>query len=137
MRPGCGGFLIGIAVVSRVYPTTHFGFRKITVELPLRLDFQASPERLARLDDERAFVNLAMSRKKGTAKGKDEDAGREQQAAIRALLRSLPNKLFLDRKPSRPSFQRRRERRSSRSPRPSGRPFSPHCPSVTTRRRSA
>ena len=97
MRPGCGGFLIGIAVVSRVYPTTHFGFRKITVELPLRLDFQASPERLARLDDERAFVNLAMSRKKGTAKGKDEDAGREQQAAIRALLRSLPNKLFLDR----------------------------------------
>ena len=26
-------------VVSRVYPTTHFGFRKITVERPLRLDF--------------------------------------------------------------------------------------------------
>ena len=38
------------AVVSRVYPTTHFGFRKITVERPLRLDFQASPERIARLD---------------------------------------------------------------------------------------
>lgn len=32
-------------VVSRIYPTTHFGFRKITVERPLRLDFQASPER--------------------------------------------------------------------------------------------
>ena len=84
-------------VVSRIYPTTHFGFRKITVERPLRLDFQASPERIARLGDERAFVNLAVSRKKGPAKATDEAAGREQQAAIRALLRGLPDKLFLDR----------------------------------------
>ena len=84
-------------VVSRVYPTTHFGFRKITVERPLRLDFQASPERIARLDDERAFANLAVSRKKGEAKARDEEAGREQQDAIRTLLGSLPDKLFLDR----------------------------------------
>src|SRR5207247_3319232 len=28
-------------VVSRIFPTTHFGFRKITVERPLRLNFQA------------------------------------------------------------------------------------------------
>ncbi len=85
------------AVVSRVYPTTHFGFRKITVERPLRLDFQASPERIARLDDERAFANLAVSRKKGEAGARDEEAGRKQQAAIRAMLGSLPDKLFLDR----------------------------------------
>ena len=84
-------------VVSRIYPTTHFGFRKITVERPLKLDFQASPERIARLKDERAFVNLAVSRKKGEAKAKDEEAGREQQAEIRALLQNLPDKLFLDR----------------------------------------
>ncbi len=84
-------------VVSRVYPTTHFGFRKITVERPLRLDFQASPERIARLDDQRAFVNLAVSRKKGAAGAKDEAAGRTQQAAIRALLGSLPDESFLDR----------------------------------------
>ena len=84
-------------VVSRVYPTTHFGFRKITVERPLRLDFQASPERIARLDDERAFANLAVSRKRGEAKLRDEEAGREQQAAIRNIVRSLPSHLFLDR----------------------------------------
>ena len=84
-------------VVSRLYPTTQFGFRKITVERPLRLDFQANPERIARLEDERAFVNRATSRKKGAAKVKDEEAGREQQAAIRALLRSLPGRLFVDR----------------------------------------
>ena len=40
---------------------------------------------------------MAVSRKKGAAKARDEAAGREQQAAIRALLRSLPDKLFLDR----------------------------------------
>ena len=84
-------------VVSRVYPTTHFGFRKITVERPLRLDFQASPERVARLDDQRAFTNLAVSRKRGDAKVKDEEAGRAQQAAIRSMLGSLPPTLFLNR----------------------------------------
>ena len=84
-------------VVSRVYPTTHFGLRKITVERPLRLDFQASPKRVARLEDERAFVNLAISRKKGASKDRDEEAGRNQQAAIRAMLRGLPDELFLDR----------------------------------------
>jgi hypothetical protein len=43
------------AVVSRIYPTTHFGFRKITVERPLRLNFQASPERIARLEMDSSF----------------------------------------------------------------------------------
>ena len=85
------------AVVSRVYPTTHFGFRKITVERPLRLDFQASPERIARLDDQRAFANLAVSRKRGEAGARDEEAGRKQQAAIRAMLGRLPDELSLDR----------------------------------------
>ena len=40
---------------------------------------------------------MARSRKKGPARAKDEGAGREKQAAIRALLRSLPDRLFLDR----------------------------------------
>ena len=85
-------------VVSRVFPTAHFGFRKITVERPLRLDFQAAPERIARLEDERAFANLAVSRKrKGPAKEKDEAEGRAQQEAIRALLGGLPGKLFSER----------------------------------------
>ena len=59
--------------------------------------FPGEPERIARLGDERAFVNLAVSRKKGPAKVKDEAAGREQKAAIQALLLGLPDKLFLDR----------------------------------------
>ena len=38
-----------------------------------------------------------MSRKRGEARARDEEAGRKQQEAIRNLLRSLPDRLFLDR----------------------------------------
>src|SRR6266699_3039195 len=54
-------------VVSRIFPTTHFGFRKITVERPLQLNFQASPERILRLEEERGFEALSQSKKKGAA----------------------------------------------------------------------
>jgi type I restriction enzyme M protein len=81
----------------KIYPTTHFGFRKITVEQPLRLNFQASPERIARLEEERAFQNLAQSKKKGEAAVKEQAEGRGFQEEIRSLLRKLPNKLFKDR----------------------------------------
>ena len=58
--------------VSRIFPTTHFGYRKITVERPLRLNFQASPERIARLAEERGFKALAESKKKGAARERRE-----------------------------------------------------------------
>src|SRR6185503_19554258 len=85
------------AVVSKIFPTTHFGFRKITVERPLRLNFQATPERLKRLEHERAFLVLAQSKKKNAAGSKEDAAGREHQEAIRALLRTLPPTLYKDR----------------------------------------
>jgi type I restriction enzyme M protein len=84
-------------VVSKIFPTTHFGFRKITVERPLRFNFQASPERIARLEEERGFQALAQSKKKGAAAAKEQAAGRLQQEAIRALVRALPDTLFKDR----------------------------------------
>ena len=77
-------------VVSKIFPTTHFGFRKITVERPLRLNFQASPERIARLEEEKGFQALALSKKKGAAGAKEEASGRVEQNAIRKLLQSLP-----------------------------------------------
>ena len=84
-------------VVSRIFPTTHFGFRKITVERPLRLNFQASPERIARLDDEKGFQALAQSKKKGAAGAKEQAEGRALQEAIRKLVRALPDTLLKDR----------------------------------------
>ena len=84
-------------VVSHVFPTTHFGFRKITVERPLRLEFQASPERIERLEQEKGFVRLAESRKRCAAGAKQESEGRALQEAIRELVRGLPNTTVKDR----------------------------------------
>jgi type I restriction enzyme M protein len=84
-------------VVSRIYPTTHFGFRKITVERPLRLNFRASPERIARLEEEKAFHALALSNKKGAAGAKEQAEGRALQARIRKLVGGLPTTLVKDR----------------------------------------
>ena len=43
---------------SKIFPVEAFGYRRITVERPLQLNFQASPERLARLDDEKPLQKL-------------------------------------------------------------------------------
>ncbi len=83
---------------SKIFDTTVFGYRKITVEQPLRLNFQASTERIARLQEERAFQNLAVSKKKNAKeKEAEETEGRKQQEKILALLESLPRDLIKDR----------------------------------------
>jgi type I restriction enzyme M protein len=82
----------------KIFPTTRFGFRKITVERPLKLNFRASAERIARLEEERAFQGLTQSKKKGEAAAREQAEGRAYQEAIRNLLRSLPDTLFKDRK---------------------------------------
>ncbi len=84
-------------VISRIFPTTHFGFRKITVERPLKLNFQASEERIARVEEEKGFLALAQSKKKGAAGAKEQAEGRALQEAIRELLRTLPATLVKDR----------------------------------------
>ncbi len=98
-------------VVSRIFPTTHFGYRKITVERPLRLDFQATPERIARLEDQREFQNLAQSKKKGAAGAKEAAEGRAQQDAVRNFLGTLPQTLYKDRE----EFQRMLEKEAKKA----------------------
>jgi type I restriction enzyme M protein len=83
---------------SKIFDTTHFGYRKITVEQPLRLNFHATPERIERLETERAFQNLAISKKrKPEEKAAEEAAGRAQQQALLSLLATLPQTLFTSR----------------------------------------
>jgi len=90
-------------VVSKIFDNPDFGYHKITVERPLRLNFQASAERIARLDDESGFRNLATSAKKDSAVRQQEiEAGQQRQEQIRELLRAFGKasrqKLFTDRK---------------------------------------
>ncbi len=84
---------------GKVLPTTHFGFRKITVDRPLRLNFRASAERIERLDDETAFKNLAKSKKKGAAREEEIAADRKLQDQIRDLVASLDaDQVWINRK---------------------------------------
>ena len=77
-------------VVSKVFDNSDFGYRKITVERPLRLNFAATPERIARLEDEKAFTNLAKSRKRpGPQHDAEVAEGKARQELIRALLEAL------------------------------------------------
>jgi len=83
---------------SKIYSTTYFGYRKITVERPLRLNFQASPERIVRLSEETAFKNLTVSKKKDIkAKEAEEREGSIIQEAILKLLNDLPKTLYKNR----------------------------------------
>jgi type I restriction enzyme M protein len=83
---------------SKIFPSTTFGYRKITVERPLRLNFQVNAERLARLDEQKAFADLATSKKKHPVdKEVEEEQGRLLQTAIRNALQTLSPELFKNR----------------------------------------
>ena len=86
------------AVVSASFPTSHFGFRKITVERPLRLNFRASPDRIARLENEKGFQSLAKSKKRGYPAVLEEARGLRLQNALRDLLQKLPETMVRDRR---------------------------------------
>jgi type I restriction enzyme M protein len=81
-------------VVSRIFENREFGFLKVTVERPLRMNFEASPERIARLDDQTAFANLDTSkkRKNEAAAAREIEEGRRLQETIRASLAILTKK---------------------------------------------
>ena len=77
-------------VVSKVFDTADFGFHKITVERPLRLNFQPTMERIARIETERGFAKLATSNKKNEkARFAEIAEGKHRQAAIRKLLADI------------------------------------------------
>lgn len=78
-------------VCSKLFDNREFGFLKITVERPLRLNFLASAERIAKLDGQSAFANLASSkkRKNETAYAEEVAEGKATQAAIKAALQNI------------------------------------------------
>ncbi len=86
-------------VVSKVFDNSDFGFRQITVERPLRLNFQVSPERIDRLKESSGFKNLASSKKKDKkAIAADVEAGKQQQEAILQMLARLDaSRVYSDR----------------------------------------
>jgi type I restriction enzyme M protein len=91
-----GAFADGECV--KILDNTDFAFRQVTIERPLRLNFQASPQRIARLSEETAFQNLAKSKKKGKAAAQEIAEGQQKQEVISATLNTMsPEKLYMDR----------------------------------------
>lgn len=78
-------------VISRIFENREFGFLKVTVERPLRMNFEATPERIAKLDDQTAFVNLAKSKKRNDSVDAEREIaeGEGLQDKIRATLGTL------------------------------------------------
>jgi len=88
----------------RVFDNADFGYQRITVERPLRLNFQVSEERLGRLDEQKAWTNLLKSRKKGPAGDAEIAAGRATQERVRAVLRGMDGALHRDRATFQPAL---------------------------------
>lgn len=87
-------------VCSKIFANREFGFLKITVERPLRLNFQVSEERLARLWEQTAFQNLATSKKRKDEKVQqlEIELGESLQNQILNALRGLDDsKLYMSR----------------------------------------
>ncbi len=84
--------------LSKLFDTTDFAYRKVTIERPLRLNFQASPERIERLKEAKPFANLATSKKKGKEAAAEIAEGQAQQAEILAAVQRLDaGKLYTNR----------------------------------------
>jgi type I restriction enzyme M protein len=75
----------------RIFDNKDFGYRRITVERPLRLNFAVDETRIARLKETTAFANLASSKKRKDTKAAaaEIEEGRKLQEAILSAPRPL------------------------------------------------
>jgi len=75
--------------IAKIFDNQDFGYRRITVERPLRLNFQASADRIERLSEETAFGGLAKSKKKGAQGEREAEEGRVVQEQVFGVLKAL------------------------------------------------
>jgi len=75
----------------RLFDNSDFGYRRITVERPLRLNFTVTDERLSRVKEGTKFSDLAASKKRKDVQeiAEEEAAGRKRQEEILSALESL------------------------------------------------
>ena len=86
-------------VCSKIFPNQAFGFLKLTVERPLKVNVQVSPERLERFKNSSAFIGLVESRKRKDTEAikKDIAAGLVTQKNLLHMLGKLDkDKLYMD-----------------------------------------
>jgi len=72
----------------KIFDNQDFGYSRISVERPLRLNFTVTEERLQRVKEAGPFVNLAVSKKRKDTKGAEkeiEEGKKVQDANLKAL----------------------------------------------------
>lgn len=80
---------------SKIFDEDDFAHYKITVERPLRLNFMVSPDRIEKLKEETAFINLAKSRKKNEeTRNKEIEEGEKLQRDIIHVLEMMDDSVF-------------------------------------------
>ena len=81
----------------KIFDNDEFGYTKITVERPMQLNYQVTPERLENLYSYSAFKKLAESKSKDLeTKMTEEEEGKKQQEAIKEALLTIGDELYID-----------------------------------------
>lgn len=74
----------------KIFNNEVFGYRKVTIERPLKLSFQVTPDKIEAIQAHKTFINLALSKKKDAAiKAAAEAAGKIEQQKLIDLLKSF------------------------------------------------
>lgn len=81
----------------KIFNTTDFAFRQIIIERPLKLNFQASVERLALLKETEKMKHDTPSKKKGAVGEKENQEWQNLRAEIYKVLESVGDKLYKNR----------------------------------------
>ena len=76
----------------KIFPGTAFGYRRIQIDRPLRLNFEVSEARLAKMLESTPFASLVTSKKKEKpARDAEIREGKKLQNDILTVLRKLPD----------------------------------------------
>ena len=81
----------------KIFDNDDFGYTKITVERPMQLNYQVTPERLENLYSYNQFKKLAESKSEDPEiKMAEEEEGKKQQEAIKEELLTIGDELYTD-----------------------------------------
>lgn len=81
----------------KIFDNEDFGYTKITVERPMQLNYQVTPERLENLYSYAQFKKLAESKSKDLEiKMEEEKNGRKQQELIKEALLTIGDDLYTE-----------------------------------------
>ncbi len=81
----------------KIFNTTDFAYRQITIQRPLRLKFEINSKTLERLKNHKDFLNDVPSKKKGEKGDEENKLWQELRAAIYEILESIQGEIIISR----------------------------------------